>query len=105
MFSNPADPLNCFMDIQAGAGGTEAQDWASILLRQYLRYCEHKDFKTEVLEESDGAVAGIKSATIKIEGEYACGLLRTEPGGRAEERRAGKEWGSTRRPRRQPGNK
>src|SRR5690606_24661700 len=52
MFSNPADPLNCFMDIQAGAGGTEAQDWASILLRQYLRYCEHKDFKTEVLEET-----------------------------------------------------
>lgn len=80
MFSNPADPLNCFMDIQAGAGGTEAQDWASILLRQYLRYCEHKDFKTEVLEESDGDVAGIKSATIKIEGEYAFGLLRTETG-------------------------
>ncbi|MCC2596779.1 peptide chain release factor 2 [Pusillimonas sp. MFBS29] len=80
MFSNPADPLNCFMDIQAGAGGTEAQDWASILLRQYLRYCENKDFKTEVLEESDGDVAGIKSATIKIEGEYAFGLLRTETG-------------------------
>jgi peptide chain release factor 2 len=80
MFSNPADPLNCFMDIQAGAGGTEAQDWASILLRQYLRYCEHKDFKAEVLEESHGEVAGIKSATIKIEGEYAFGLLRTETG-------------------------
>lgn len=80
MFSNPADPLNCFIDIQAGAGGTEAQDWASMLLRQYLRYCEHKDFKTEVLEESEGDVAGIKSATIKVEGEYAYGHLRTETG-------------------------
>ncbi len=80
MFNNPADPLNCFLDIQAGAGGTEAQDWASMLLRQYLRYCERKDFKTEVLEESDGDVAGIKSATIKIEGEYAFGFLRTESG-------------------------
>jgi len=80
MFSNPADPLNCFMDIQAGAGGTEAQDWASMLLRQYLRYCERKNFKTEVLEESHGEVAGIKSATIKIEGEYAFGFLRTETG-------------------------
>ncbi len=80
MFDNPADPMNCFMDIQAGAGGTEAQDWASILLRQYLRYCERKDFKTEILEESDGDVAGIKSATIKIEGEYAFGHLRTESG-------------------------
>ncbi len=80
MFSNPADPLNCFMDIQAGAGGTEAQDWASILLRQYLRYCERKDFKVEVLEESDGEVAGIKSATIKILGDYAFGYLRTETG-------------------------
>ena len=80
MFNNPADPLNCFMDIQAGAGGTEAQDWASILLRQYLRYCERKDFKAEVLEESPGEVAGIKSATIKIEGDYAFGYLRTETG-------------------------
>ncbi len=80
MFSNPADPLNCFMDIQSGAGGTEAQDWASILLRQYLRYCERKDFKAEVMEESDGEVAGIKSATIKITGEYAFGYLRTETG-------------------------
>src|SRR3546814_10655591 len=78
MFSNPADPLNCFMDIQAGAGGTEAQDWASMLLRQYPRYCENKDFKVEVLEESHGEVAGIKSATIKIEGEYALSFLRTE---------------------------
>ena len=80
MFDNPADPMNCFIDIQAGAGGTEAQDWASMLLRQYLRYCERKDFKTEILEESDGDVAGIKSATIKVEGEYAFGFLRTESG-------------------------
>jgi peptide chain release factor 2 len=80
MFSNPADPLNCFLDIQAGAGGTEAQDWASMLLRQYLHYCERKGFKAEVLEESDGEVAGIKSATIKIEGDYAFGHLRTESG-------------------------
>jgi len=80
MFSNPADPLNCFLDIQAGAGGTEAQDWASILLRQYLRYAERKGFKAELLEESEGEVAGIKSATIKIEGEYAFGFLRTESG-------------------------
>lgn len=80
MFSNPADPLNCFLDIQAGAGGTEAQDWASMLLRQYLKYCERKEFKAEVLEESEGEVAGIKSATIKIEGEYAFGFLRTETG-------------------------
>jgi len=80
MFSNPADPLNCFIDIQAGAGGTEAQDWASMLLRQYLRYAEHKDFKTEILEYSEGDVAGVKSVTIKIEGDYAYGLLRTETG-------------------------
>ena len=80
MFSNPADPANCFIDITAGAGGTEAQDWASILLRQYLRYCERKGFKVEVMEQSDGEVAGIKSATIKVEGEYAFGYLRTETG-------------------------
>ncbi|MEI2415064.1 peptide chain release factor 2 [Orrella sp. JC864] len=80
MFSNPADPLNCFVDIQAGAGGTEAQDWASMLLRQYLKYAERKGFKAEVLEESEGEVAGIKSATIKLEGEYAFGFLRTETG-------------------------
>ncbi len=80
MFSNPADPLNCFVDIQAGAGGTEAQDWASMLLRQYLRYGERKNFTVEVLEESDGDVAGIKSATIKVEGDYAFGHLRTETG-------------------------
>ena len=80
MFSNPADPMNCFLDVQAGAGGTEAQDWASMLLRQYLKYAERKGFKAEVLEESEGEVAGIKSATIKFEGEYAFGFLRTETG-------------------------
>ncbi len=80
MFSNPADPLNCFLDIQAGAGGTEAQDWAAMLLRQYLHYCEHKGFKAEILEESEGEVAGIKSATIKVEGDHAFGYLRTESG-------------------------
>ena len=80
MFNNPADPSNCFLDIQAGAGGTEACDWASMLLRQYLRYAERKGFKTTIEDESDGDVAGIKGATIKIEGEYAFGLLRTETG-------------------------
>jgi peptide chain release factor 2 len=80
MFNNPADPLNCFLDIQAGAGGTEAQDWASMLLRQYLRYAERKGFKGEIMEQSDGEVAGIKSATIKITGDYAYGHLRTETG-------------------------
>ena len=80
MFRNEADPLNCFVDIQAGAGGTEACDWASMLLRQYLKYAERKGFKTTVEEETPGDVAGIKSATIKIEGEYAYGLLRTETG-------------------------
>ena len=80
MFDNPADPSNCFVDLQAGAGGTEACDWAQMLLRQYLKYCEKKGFKTELMEESEGDVAGIKSATIKVEGEYAFGLLRTETG-------------------------
>ncbi len=80
MFNNPADPLNCFVDIQAGAGGTEACDWASMLLRQYLRYAERKGFKATVEEETPGDTAGIKSATIKVEGEYAFGLLRTETG-------------------------
>jgi peptide chain release factor 2 len=80
MFSNPADPSNCFLDIQAGAGGTEACDWAQMLLRQYLRYCERKGFKAEVLEETAGDVAGIRSATLKIEGDYAFGHLRTETG-------------------------
>ncbi|MCS6766223.1 MAG: peptide chain release factor 2 [Candidatus Protistobacter heckmanni] len=80
MFSGQLDSANCFLDIQAGAGGTEACDWASMLLRQYLRYCERKGFKVEVLEESAGDVAGIKSAALKIEGEYAFGFLRTETG-------------------------
>ncbi|MCI1192716.1 peptide chain release factor 2 [Calidifontimicrobium sp. SYSU G02091] len=80
MFNNPADPGNCFIDIQAGAGGTEAMDWAQMLLRQYLKYCERKGFKAEVLEETPGDVAGIRSATIKVEGDYAYGHLRTETG-------------------------
>lgn len=80
MFNNPADPLNCFIDIQAGAGGTEACDWASMLLRQYLKYAERKGFKTTMEDESAGDIAGIKSATIKVEGDYAFGLLRTETG-------------------------
>ena len=80
MFNNPADPLNCFVDVQAGAGGTEACDWASMLLRQYLKYCERKGFKTTMEDESAGDIAGIKSATFKVEGDYAFGLLRTETG-------------------------
>ncbi|TWG82094.1 peptide chain release factor 2 (bRF-2) [Cupriavidus gilardii J11] len=80
MFAGELDQANAFIDIQAGAGGTEACDWASMLLRQYLKYCERKGFKAEVLEESEGDVAGIKSATIKVEGEYAFGYLRTETG-------------------------
>ncbi len=80
MFNNPLDPANCFIDIQAGSGGTEAQDWASMLLRMYLRYCERKGYRTEVLEESAGEVAGIKSASMKVEGDYAYGFLRTEVG-------------------------
>jgi peptide chain release factor 2 len=80
MFSNPLDPNNCFMDIQAGAGGTEAQDWASMLERMYLKYCDKKGFRAEVLEQSQGEVAGIKSATLKIIGDYAYGSLRTENG-------------------------
>ena len=80
MFNNPADPSSCFVDIQAGAGGTEACDWASMLLRQVLKYCERKGYKTEVLEESEGDSAGIRSATVKVEGDYAFGHLRTETG-------------------------
>jgi peptide chain release factor 2 len=80
MFSNPMDPANCFVEIQAGAGGTEAQDWASMLERMYLRYAEKKGFTVELLEESEGDVAGIKNCTIKISGEYAYGHLRTEMG-------------------------
>ncbi len=80
MFSQPMDANNCFIDIQAGSGGTEAQDWASMLLRMYLRYCEKKGFGVEVLEQSDGEVAGIKGASIKVTGDYAYGHLRTETG-------------------------
>ena len=80
MFSNPMDPSPCFVDIQAGSGGTEAQDWAAMLLRMYLKYCERRGWKVEVLEESPGEVAGIKSASIKVEGDYAFGYLRTETG-------------------------
>jgi peptide chain release factor 2 len=80
MFNQAADPLNAFLDIQAGAGGTEACDWASMLLRQYLRYAERKGFKATIEDESSGDIAGIKGASIKIEGEYAFGLLRTETG-------------------------
>ena len=80
MFSGEMDPNNCFLDIQSGSGGTEAQDWTSILERMYLRYCETKKFKVEVLEESPGEVAGLKSASLKVSGDYAYGHLRTESG-------------------------
>jgi len=80
MFSGEMDANNAFIEIQAGSGGTEAQDWASMLLRMYLRYCERKGFQVEIMEQSDGEVAGIKGASIKISGEYAYGHLRTETG-------------------------
>jgi len=80
MFADPMDPNNCFVDVQAGSGGTEAQDWASMLLRMYIRYCERKGYRVDVLEESEGEVAGIKSASLKVTGEYAFGHLRTETG-------------------------
>ncbi len=80
MFSGEMDPNNAFLDVQAGSGGTEAQDWASMLMRMYLRWGERSGFKTELIEVSDGEVAGIKSATIRFEGEYAYGWLRTETG-------------------------
>ena len=80
MFNNPLDPNPCFVEIQSGAGGTEAQDWTAMLLRMYLRYCERKGFTVEVLEESEGDVAGLKSATLKVTAEYAYGTLRTETG-------------------------
>ncbi len=80
MFANAMDPNNCFVDIQSGSGGTEAQDWAAMLLRMYLRYCERRGFKVEVLEESAGDVAGIKSASLKVSGDYAYGYLRSESG-------------------------
>ncbi len=80
MFSNPLDANNCFVDIQAGSGGTEAQDWAAMLERMYLKYCDRKRFSAEVLERTEAEVAGIKSATLKVTGEYAYGHLRTESG-------------------------
>ena len=80
MFSGEADANNAFFDIQSGSGGTEAQDWASMILRMYLRWAESHDFKTEIVEESAGDVAGIKSATVKVIGDYAYGYLRTETG-------------------------
>jgi peptide chain release factor 2 len=80
MFSGEMDVNNCYLDIQSGSGGTEAQDWANMLLRMFLRWAEAKGFKAEITEISDGDVAGIKSATIKVDGEYAFGWLRTETG-------------------------
>ena len=80
MFSNPLDPSNCFIDIQSGSGGTEAQDWAAILERMYLKYCDQKSFSVQVLEQTEGEVAGIKSATLKVTGDHAYGHLRTETG-------------------------
>jgi peptide chain release factor 2 len=80
MFADPMDPNNCFVDINAGQGGTEAQDWAQMLLRMYTKYCDRRGFKVELLEESDGEVAGLKSASIKVSGPYAYGYLRTETG-------------------------
>ncbi len=80
MFSGQMDSANAFVDIQAGAGGTEAQDWAEMLLRMYLRWCEHRGWNTELMEVSGGDVAGIKSATFRVEGEFAYGWLKTEIG-------------------------
>jgi len=80
MFSGPMDANNSFIDIQSGSGGTEAQDWANMILRMYLRWAEANGFKAEIIELSEGEVAGIKSATVKVSGEYAFGFLRTETG-------------------------
>lgn len=80
MFSGQHDSADCYVDLQAGSGGTEAQDWTEMLLRMYLRWAESKGFKTELMEVSDGDVAGLKSATIRVSGEYAFGWLRTETG-------------------------
>ena len=80
MFSREMDINSAFLDIQAGSGGTEAQDWAEMLLRMYLRWCEAKGFKVDLVEHSPGDVAGIKSATLEVSGEYAFGWLRTEIG-------------------------
>ena len=80
MFSGELDGAAAFVDIQAGAGGTEAQDWAEMLLRMYLRWCESRGWKTELMEASGGDVAGIKSATLRVEGDFAYGWLKTEIG-------------------------
>ncbi|UXI00853.1 peptide chain release factor 2 [Photobacterium sp. TY1-4] len=80
MFAGDHDSADCYIDLQAGSGGTEAQDWTSMMLRMYLRWAEAKGFKTEVIEVSEGDVAGLKSATVRISGEYAYGWLRTETG-------------------------
>ena len=80
MFSGQHDAADCYVDLQAGSGGTEAQDWTEMLLRMYLRWAESKGFKTELVEVSDGDVAGLKSATVRVSGEYAFGWLRTETG-------------------------
>lgn len=80
MFNGPMDSAHCYVDIQSGSGGTEAQDWASMLLRMYLRWAEKQGFVCEVMDHAPGDVAGIKGATIRIEGEYAYGWLRTETG-------------------------
>ncbi|AGJ61234.1 Peptide chain release factor 2 [Candidatus Moranella endobia PCVAL] len=80
LFAGEYDSADCYLDIQAGSGGTEAQDWASMLLRMYLRWAESRGFHTEMIEESAGEVAGIKSVTIKVIGDYAYGWLRTETG-------------------------
>ena len=80
MFSKEMDPNNAYMDIQSGSGGTEAQDWAEMLLRMYLRWGEQHKFKTKIIDLSQGDVAGIKNATIKFSGDYAYGWLRTETG-------------------------
>ena len=80
MFSGDMDTENAYIDIQSGSGGTEAQDWADMLLRMYLRWCESRGFKADIIELSSGEVAGIKGATIQVKGEYAFGWLRTETG-------------------------
>ncbi len=80
MFAGDHDSSDCYLDLQAGSGGTEAQDWTSMMLRMYLRWADAKGFKTEIIEISDGDVAGLKSVTVRISGEYAYGWLRTETG-------------------------
>ncbi len=80
MFTDPMDPNHCYLDVQAGSGGTEAQDWAQMLLRMYMRWTEHRGFKVKLIEQSMGEVAGIKSATLHVIGDHAYGWLRTETG-------------------------